>query len=521
MSSTSLTVSLTKPVNPIDAVAPALYELRKAGSHGFGSSDDVIYTLAPQYTANSTVITFGIQGLKAGELPPGSYRFTIFNIGISGLHGLNGLLLDGSGDGMPGGDYVYNFTITPPPSVSLVTPVDGPASGLTSVVITGSDFTAATAVDFGTGRPAASFVVDSDNMITAISPPGVVGPVDVTVSTPAGTSQNCACRPVHIRRRTDCCRYQSNERRNDGRHDGDHQRFGIHSATAVDFGAGHPATMFVVNSDGQITATSPPGVAGSVDVTVTTVGGTSQASQRDEFTYGAAHFMITAPGSTLAGSALVFTVTAEDALGATAASYTGTVHITSSDGQAIMSADGTLTGGVGIFGVTLRTAGNQTLTATDTTIGNLTGTSAAISVTGLAANHFAVSAPPTGITGKAMSFTVTAEDPFNNTAASYTGTVHFTSSDANALLPGNATLVNGAGVFSVTLESPGSQTLTATDASAAAITGTSSTILTRGLAVTSLCPPPPASSRHSTNHSIPRCSTSTTPQAAAGSMTCC
>src|SRR5204862_1864276 len=46
------------------------------------------------------------------------------------------------------------------------------------------------------------------------------------------------------------------------------------AATAVKFGA-TDATGFVVNSAVQITATAPAGAAGTVDVTVTTAGGTS------------------------------------------------------------------------------------------------------------------------------------------------------------------------------------------------------------------------------------------------------
>ncbi len=190
----------------------------------------------------------------------------------------------------------------------------------------------------------------------------------------------------------------------------------------------------------------------------------------------------------MAGNVLVYTVTAENAQGNTATNYFGAVHLSSSDGQATLSADATLTAGVGIFGATLRTAGKQTLTATDTTNGSVNGTSAAITVSSLAASHFAVSAPAAAITGKAVSFAVTAEDPFNNTAVGYTGTIHFTSSDASALLPGDSTVTNGIGVFNVTLVSPGSQTLTANDTSVAAITGTSNTIITRGLTVASLTP---------------------------------
>ncbi len=57
----------------------------------------------------------------------------------------------------------------------------------------------------------------------------------------------------------------------------------------------------------------------------------------------------------------------------------------------------------------------------------------------------------------------------------YTGTVHFTSSDPVAVLPANTTLTNGAGTFSATLNTGGSQTITATDAYNSSITGTANT----------------------------------------------
>jgi hypothetical protein len=71
----------------------------------------------------------------------------------------------------------------------------------------------------------------------------------------------------------------------------------------------------------------------------------------------------------------------------------------------------------------------------------------------------------------AFSFTVTAKDQFNNTNTGYAGTVHFTSSDGAAILPANSTLTNGVGTFSATLNTTGSQTITATDTVTAAIIG--------------------------------------------------
>src|ERR1700719_1312402 len=75
-----------------------------------------------------------------------------------------------------------------------------------------------------------------------------------------------------------------------------------------------------------------------------------------------------------------------------------------------------------------------------------------------------------------FSFTVLALDASNNTVASYSGTVHFTSSDAQAMLPADSTLANGTKSLSVTLESVGSQTIMATDTVTTAITGSSKSI---------------------------------------------
>jgi hypothetical protein len=74
----------------------------------------------------------------------------------------------------------------PPPTVSAIAPNEGPRAGGTSVTITGTELTGASAVKFG-ATAAASFSVNSESSITAVSPPGT-GTVDVTVTTPGGTS---------------------------------------------------------------------------------------------------------------------------------------------------------------------------------------------------------------------------------------------------------------------------------------------------------------------------------------------
>src|SRR5207237_9177409 len=68
--------------------------------------------------------------------------------------------------------------------------------------------------------------------------------------------------------------------------------------------------------------------------------------------------------------------------------------------------------------------------------------------------------------------------------------VRFTSSDAHGILPVDSTLSNGVGTFSVTLNTAGSQTITATDTLSTnpTITGSTSAITTRGLVVSTFTP---------------------------------
>lgn len=74
----------------------------------------------------------------------------------------------------------------PPPQISAIQPVSGPASGGTPVVVNGVDFAANAAVRFG-GVPATVLSV-SPTRIACVTPPGSVGPANVTVTLPDGQS---------------------------------------------------------------------------------------------------------------------------------------------------------------------------------------------------------------------------------------------------------------------------------------------------------------------------------------------
>lgn len=102
----------------------------------------------------------------------------------------------------------------------------------------------------------------------------------------------------------------------------------------------------------------------------------------------ATHFSVTTTASPSAGAAFNFTVTALAASGQTATSYSGTVHFTSTDSQAVLPANSTLVNGTGTFSVTLKTVGTQSITAMDTATASISGVLSSINVSAAVATHF-------------------------------------------------------------------------------------------------------------------------------------
>jgi hypothetical protein len=195
------------------------------------------------------------------------------------------------------------------------------------------------------------------------------------------------------------------------------------------------------------------------------------------------------PSATTAGVLQNVTLTALDAYGNIATGYTGTVHLTSSDLQAVLPADYTFSNsdnGVHTFSVGLCTAGTQSLTVTDTATATLTASQTGISVVAGAVSKFTISGYPATTAGQSHNFTVTATDAYGNVVTGYRGTVHFSSSDTKAGLPGNYTFAagdKGVHTFSATLKTAGNQSLTATDTTTG-LTGSQSGIVVTAAAAT-------------------------------------
>ncbi|MFC9235381.1 IPT/TIG domain-containing protein [Streptomyces decoyicus] len=210
----------------------------------------------------------------------------------------------------------YAYVATAAPVLSSVVPSSGPAAGGTSVTLTGSGFSGAAVVRFG--AVSASFVVNSGTQITATAPAGS-GTVQVTVTGPGGTSNGVPFTYTSV-----SAPVLSSVVPSSGPAAGGTTvtltGTGLATANAVRFGA-TPAASFTVVSDTHITAVAPAGT-GTVPVTVTTPGGTSNGIS---YTYSGAPVLsgvVPSQGPTSGGNTV--TLTGANLTGATAVTFGAT-----------------------------------------------------------------------------------------------------------------------------------------------------------------------------------------------------
>jgi alpha-tubulin suppressor-like RCC1 family protein len=180
-----------------------------------------------------------------------------------------------------GGRHMLAFG-EPRPSVTGIAPPDGPVAGGGTVTISGANLTGASAVRFGSAE-ATTFTVESSSTITATAPPGS-GTVDVTVVTPAGTSQVSTADRYTYQLPPTITKLKPTSGPVGGGTSVTITGTEFTAASAVTFG-GQPAAGYKVNSSTSITAVAPPAAAGTVDVVVTNGAGTSAITTKDHFKY--------------------------------------------------------------------------------------------------------------------------------------------------------------------------------------------------------------------------------------------
>ena len=353
----------------------------------------------------------------------------------------------GTSAAAPANQYTYT---TPAPAVTAISPTSGSTAGGTVVTLTGTNFTGATAVSFG-GSAATSFTVNSATSITATAPAGAAGTVNITVTTPGGTSATAAANQfTYVAPAPTVTAITPNSGSTVGGTAVTLTGTNFTGATAVSFG-GAAATSFTVNSATSITATAPAGAAGTVNVAVTTPSGTSAAAAANQFTYVLPAPTVTgiAPNTGSTSGGTVVTLTGTNFIGTTSVSFGATPATSFTVNNATSLTAIAPNGTAGVVNVRVTTGGGTSATAAGNQFTYVTPAPTVTAVTpntGNTAGGTVVTLTGTDFTGAtSVSFGATAAASFVvNSATSITATT-----PAGAAGTVNVRVTTGAGTSAI------------------------------------------------------------------------
>ncbi len=190
------------------------------------------------------------------------------------------------------------FTYFGVPTVSGVSPGNGPIAGGTSVTVTGTNLGGATAVEFGSGLGTNVVVGNGGTSLTVTSSAEATGIVDITVTGPGGTSTPSVADQFTYFGVPTVSGVSPGNGPIAGGTSVTVTGTNLGGATAVEFGSGLGTNVVVGNGGTSLTVTSSAEATGIVDITVTGPGGTSATAGADRFTYqSAGYWMVGSDGS--------------------------------------------------------------------------------------------------------------------------------------------------------------------------------------------------------------------------------
>ena len=185
---------------------------------------------------------------------------------------------------------VATIAVTWVPSVTGVTPASGSTDGGTGVTITGSGFIAPAKVYFGTTGATGVMVVNATTITATAPATSKSGNVDVTVATSGGQSQTSSADTwtYTVPPSAPPVPTVSSITPTSGPAAGGTavtvNGSGFTNGVSVNFGS-VAGTNVVIVSATELTVTSPPVPAGTVDITVSGPGGTSATAAPDQYTF--------------------------------------------------------------------------------------------------------------------------------------------------------------------------------------------------------------------------------------------
>jgi len=387
----------------VNGADAANFELREAGNDGVFDTSDDVIEPLTKVTYNAP---YNKSVIRFSEIPAGEYRVQVYDgIGVNDSSGF--VPLDGDRDGNPGGTFTRTFEILSNDATKFE------LSGFPSQTETGESHSLT---------------------VTALDPYGnVVTGYEGTVS------------------------FTSND-----------QAANLPSDYTFSYlDAGSHTFSVTLNSPGNGKWVKATDVDDGFFISQTGITVTNGNTNNTEF---GSYSFDGYPSPTEAGTAHSFTLSAFDASAMFMSDYEGTVAFASSDPLASMPSNytfGPSDNGDKTFSTTFKTAGTQSLSATD--LGSGLTSTMFVTVHATELKKFEVSGYPSPtVAGTSHDFDVVAVDTYGNKVSNYNGTVSFTSSDTNATLPSDYTFTSsdqGSKTFNATLRNTGSnRSITATDA---------------------------------------------------------
>ncbi len=287
----------TSPTSPADqfsyVAAPVVASVSPAAGPAAGGTT---VTITGSGFTGATLVDFGAKAATIVAISSDGTQITVTDPAGKGAGVVGVTVTTPSGTSPLSAADEFSYA----PVVTRISVPAGPLAGGTKETITGTNFTGATAVYFGATK-ATKLKVDSATQITATIPKGAAGLVDVTITSAGGTSATSTADQftyVAAPMITTAISPASGPKGGGTSVTITGSNLGTAATATVRFGK---AMATIISDTGsQIVVNSPKGKAGKVNVTVTTVGGTSKTSSADKFTYVAMNGKIAAAANDLA-----------------------------------------------------------------------------------------------------------------------------------------------------------------------------------------------------------------------------
>ena len=254
-------------------------------NNGPPSGTNTVTVNGTGFVSGSTTVDFGTSAGTSVSVGGSGDSLSVVVPAGSGTVSVTVITTSGGSSAPLADAYTYNA----PPTVTGVSPNNGPQAGTNTVTVTGTGFVpGSTTVDFGTSNPGSAVVVGgSGDSLTVVAPSGT-GTVDVTATTPNGTSAlNAPSDQYTYNAPPTVTSVSPNNGPPSGTNTVTVNGTGfVSGSTTVDFGTSAGTSVSVGGSGDSLSVVVPAG-SGTVSVTVITTSGGSSAPLADAYTYNA------------------------------------------------------------------------------------------------------------------------------------------------------------------------------------------------------------------------------------------